>query len=489
MRTLRLLTILCCLVCLAACSSDDDGLTTDPQDDGRIKFEMGFAGDNGTKVATDPAFNSTWQDGDEIGIFAVKAGETLQASGNSIHNMKVTYDGTKWDGAYWPNDENKNENLDFYAYYPYDAAMTNPTSYTFRVNADQRIEANYNKSDLLLSKAVNQSKGTTVQLTFSHALSLVQVEFENGGLGARIDDMAKVYLRGIGTSSAFNLSTGTVTANTGEAIANILMTKVDGMTNTYRVLVPAQTISAQSSMIEVVRGDKLVYATNVTLQQNNVAKYKITLQAPALDPAHIYAVGDAYPYLGLAEGVVYEISNGGVNGKIVSLDRGENMQWGSGIVSGIADIDNGRVNLKTCQDINTNFSNYPSFAWVHAKNNTGTTYQAGISGVWYLPSKNELKVLYANMSGKKYEDISGWGDLSPMPESNTQACKDARTSFNAKIVDVGGDVLYNGTDALWLWSSSEHDKDASWCLSFDNNGTPFYPPKSNSFYVRAIMTF
>ena len=42
-----------------------------------------------------------------------------------------------------------------------------------------------------------------------------------------------------------------------------------------------------------------------------------------LDPAHAYAVGDAYPYLGAPIGVVINIINSGVNGTIISLDQGQ----------------------------------------------------------------------------------------------------------------------------------------------------------------------
>lgn len=85
-----------------------------------IHFSIGFA--PMTRVNTDLAFDCSWEKGDEIGIFAVKAGEPLKKLGNYIHNARLFYDGEQWNYAQekflmWPEDVNE---LTFYAYYPYD---------------------------------------------------------------------------------------------------------------------------------------------------------------------------------------------------------------------------------------------------------------------------------------------------------------------------------------------------------------------------------
>ena len=104
---------------LAACHQDET--TNRPPEtlsDHAIRFEIGFAPTTRTETGAD--FKTTWTSGDRIGLFAAPAGEPLQSTGNPIHNVALTFDGTQWSGeAFWPEEC---ETLDFYAYYPYDEA-------------------------------------------------------------------------------------------------------------------------------------------------------------------------------------------------------------------------------------------------------------------------------------------------------------------------------------------------------------------------------
>lgn len=129
------------------------------------------------------------EDGDEIGVFAVASGTALSAtaSGNYIHNAKLTYNGSSWTQAeplYWPRTAENITALDFYAYYPYNASVADPTAIAFSVKADQggttSGKSNYDLSDLLTAKSTCNAKGSAVQLTFSHALAMVQVAIPGG---------------------------------------------------------------------------------------------------------------------------------------------------------------------------------------------------------------------------------------------------------------------------------------------------------------------
>ena len=181
-------------VLLTACGKEETIGPDGPQTpgEGEIRFEIGFAPMDGasqtdphTRVATDTQFNSTWEDGDAIGIFAVQHGKELAASGNFIHNVKLTYTGNSWtasEGIYWPKDGTK---YDFYAYYPYSDAATDPKKIAFSVPVDQ-CEATtgkpaYNRNDLLMAKNDNNGAGfgrndRAVSLSFKHALAMVQVK-------------------------------------------------------------------------------------------------------------------------------------------------------------------------------------------------------------------------------------------------------------------------------------------------------------------------
>lgn len=200
---------------LTACSNDDlapdnTGGNT-PDEEGKIVFDISFAPTDAdgpqsltdatgpqTHVATsiDGQFKSTWEEGDELGVFAMLVNPnnpvvTLEQSGNPLHNVKLTYTSGKWVGdAWWPTfaDFSANNRMCFFAYYPYDAAATDPTAFAFAVKTDQSNatgeKSNYNLSDLLITNtdANGNKRGETVKLTFHHALSLVQVNVPVGTL-------------------------------------------------------------------------------------------------------------------------------------------------------------------------------------------------------------------------------------------------------------------------------------------------------------------
>ncbi|MDL2320666.1 fimbrillin family protein [Alistipes sp. OttesenSCG-928-B03] len=79
----------------------------------------------GTRAVTGDDLKTRFEDGDMIGVFAVKhaVGEhpEIAATGNYMHNVAMTYDAAndEWTMAetcYYPID---GQMLDFYAYYPY----------------------------------------------------------------------------------------------------------------------------------------------------------------------------------------------------------------------------------------------------------------------------------------------------------------------------------------------------------------------------------
>lgn len=262
---------------LASCSREEmdggQGSWPDTQD-GAIRFEIGFAPQAEavqtaphTRVATDTLFSSTWEEGDQIGVYAVEHGEQLAASGNYIHNVKLTYSSGSWMAAEtmaWPADGTK---LDFYAYYPYDAEATDPTAITFNVASDQNASTggkpNYNRSNLLMAKADNAGRGyalgNTVTLGFKHALAMVQIK-----TGANMGHIKVVRLNGCFTETTLDLSTQATTAASSARPQRVTMYACpnDGGawgTFAYRALVPVQTIDAGTAMFRFESGSSYFY--------------------------------------------------------------------------------------------------------------------------------------------------------------------------------------------------------------------------------------
>ena len=266
------------LFIMSCANNDIAGIDNDISTRGDyIHFEINFAGGGSAvpqlRAATDAEFNSTWEDGDAVGIFAVRrtSGDTGSLSAiaaeNYYNNAKLTYsaDDDEWttiEGLYFPQN---GDVLDFYAYYPYDASATDPTSIVFNASTDQHLQtggkSNYNLSDFMIAKSDNSGNGYSksagvVSLTFSHALAMVQVKMDNSN-GAVDPYKQFAILQGVKTKAIFDLggSGATVLATENNDATDIKMYRLEQpgdanyMTDfTYRALVPEQTIAAGSKL-------------------------------------------------------------------------------------------------------------------------------------------------------------------------------------------------------------------------------------------------
>lgn len=289
----KYLSLLLISVLLLACSNDegwDNQSTPNPPNDESIHFNVNFQGEGnrGLRVSTDKNFNSTWQTGDQIGLYVVVNGQSLQASGNYADNIKLTRqsDGS-WDTdsgvtLYYPNN---GDNLDFYAYYPYNTTMSNPASIIFNIQANQSQESDYNQSDLLLANNTNIPKSNNaVQLDFGHAMSMIQVEAKRKASVPQFDNSLTVTLKNALPQYTFNLS-GIGTPSTGGTSSDIVMYKITdaGSNYIYRALVPAQTLGANAKIVfeQTTPGQKIKMTSydiaNTTLSSGATQKYEITL--------------------------------------------------------------------------------------------------------------------------------------------------------------------------------------------------------------------
>lgn len=159
----------------------------------------------------------------------------------------------------------------------------------------------------------------------------------------------------------------------------------------------------------------------------------------------VYQVGDYYNRDG-KQGVVFEVWDNGRHGKIISLDQTKT-QW---------DLRNEKVRDRTYADsksdgkANTDTimsrsdsKNFDAFEWCRAKGEE-----------WYLPSKDELRVVYDNKS-----------------------------KINATLTKLKRVELDD-----WYWSSTEYK--GFWARRVDmSEGYADYGNKSNYYYVRAVSAF
>ena len=246
----------------------------------------------------------------------------------------------------------------------------------------------------------------------------------------------------------------------------------------------------------------------------------ILLSANCKTGAEVYKIGDYYPDPNVkfsAQGVV---SNGskpigivfwidpsssqddgitGTSGMIVSLSEentdGKGVGWDDGWDVNIhhteaTNIYNGAVNMSTVANYitknNKSWINFPAFDWVVTKMNEQTTYD-GTRDRWYLPARNELKMLFAGVSGKIFENITGWLDGTDMPGYDDNDSIEARNNFNNALAEAGGVILETENEPFY-WSSNEDYDIIAWYIDFFNGYTA-HDVKLIQCRVRAISTF
>ena len=160
-----------------------------------------------------------------------------------------------------------------------------------------------------------------------------------------------------------------------------------------------------------------------------------------------YSVGDYYDD-GKRQGVVFAVSKDGRHGKIVSLDQVEK-RWCSYnkydmlIVVGASSPKNGKSNTDKVM-ARADSENYPAFQWCRAKGDE-----------WYLPSLEELELLY------KVKD------------------KVNKTLIDKSMKELSGRY----------WSSMEISEISAWLVPMSDGGDTFNDYKFANLYVRAVSAF
>ena len=169
-----------------------------------------------------------------------------------------------------------------------------------------------------------------------------------------------------------------------------------------------------------------------------------------------YKVGDYYNENG-KEGVVFEVDETGLHGKIVGMKQSkEDLRWctkeefARKIVIGATDDNDGMTNMQTIMQIPDWQAKFPAFVWCAAQGDG-----------WYLPAINELKKFTLDAS--------------------------VHDAVNNTLMQKCGDLLFNIGENQWYWSSSETRR--SFANLVGMNLGVCQSIKHYYFYVRAVSTF
>lgn len=179
-----------------------------------------------------------------------------------------------------------------------------------------------------------------------------------------------------------------------------------------------------------------------------------------------YTVGDLYNEKGI-RGIVFEMN--GTHGKIVSLTEARNVQWCTGnIFIHATNQSDGWANMAAVRKMPDWKTDFPIFGWCDGL----------LGGEWYIPSIEEQKLIYANLTAinQTLSTIQGASIIS------------LRYSDHVKMEQPGKKVKNHEDFTIRYWTSTEaDDKNAYSRFGGDQNYQS--KPKQQTNYARAIRKF
>lgn len=199
---------------------------------------------------------SAFEQEDRIGVFMNVEGEPLEASGNSLNNELLEFDGSAWNAErdlFWDAGR-----FDVYAYYPYDDDMRVVDDYPFSVSLNQNaVEEGmgmdgYEASDFLWANTRGvEASMEPVRLSFRHRMSKLIVRLVPGeDYEGDIPDDARVLVHNTVPDATIDLSVGLVTKDNYAATKTIEAKRVDR--GYYTAIVVPQRLMNQVPLVEIV---------------------------------------------------------------------------------------------------------------------------------------------------------------------------------------------------------------------------------------------
>ncbi len=252
MKTIVKLAAAMALMSLAACNKDDVNTPAPaPEVAGvEVQFDMQLGAMSRTVTSESGELRLVdWRNADAVGIFVNETGEANQ----------YVYDGS-WKGA--SEDDviyvETGKNYKFHSYYPYnESVVAEGLSLKATVAADQNTvvagsNTGYDLSDVLIASTdeIDGESASNVTMNFSHIFSMVEVIVTGNQVTAA---PAEVKLCNVKSSATVDLAAGTVALDAASSASEIIMYSAGNTADgwLYRAIVPAQTIAADSVILEV----------------------------------------------------------------------------------------------------------------------------------------------------------------------------------------------------------------------------------------------
>ena len=268
----------------ASCSQDDTTGSASPRNISVNVSDIGLLnGATGTR-ATTSGVTTTFDNGDEIGIYAVSNGQVV----DGYDNLKLTKTADGWDG--FPTNATFANDTKFYAYYPYTASpsFTAEDTFTALINAWNPASAqSYTLGDLMTtptpaSLTVVDDLTATISLQLSHAMSMIEVTVKNGNtITYKFSNEGMTdYTVTTGSSApSFTLGNTTITS-VGQTCSN-----------TYRLLINP---SSKQTLYITVDGKNYTPKEALSLKAGNYYTMSVGEGGGTTEQTHTLQVGDYY---------------------------------------------------------------------------------------------------------------------------------------------------------------------------------------------------
>ena len=234
-----------------ACSQDEAELQQSSYNKGNVislAYQLAQ-----TRAASDPQ-TSALSTSNKVGVFVTSGSTTITNGNNNEHSVGAAGVLTTSNTMNYPTEDGAKVNI--YAYAPYASGMALSSDNNFSVSTDQSAESGYLASDLIYAKATPTDQ-KTVNLAFAHKLSRIVLTLQTDE-GTSLTD-ATIKIVGTKPSTVFTLTDGSIGTATGTAaditIGSGISVGASSSTTLYGVIVP-QTISANTTLIEVTAGGK-----------------------------------------------------------------------------------------------------------------------------------------------------------------------------------------------------------------------------------------
>lgn len=259
-----LLAFASCGIAFSCSEKEDDLLFVDTS--GSVSFTASM---KTLARATDTGF----EEGDKIGVYAVKLQEgtsaSLLPSGNYAENIPYTYES----GIFVNKDgiiHSEDAEFLYFAIYPYTTGCG--STFQFQVKENQHEAGQYTLSDLCTAVS-EATKEKEVNLLFSHRLSHIIVNLEGEALGT---GNPSVKLNEVSIGCSVDLNANTYTADDTHSTVYL----ADNGTNSFKAIVVPQTIEKEDTFLTVTLNNKeyiLKAATDIHLASGKQHVFNLTI--------------------------------------------------------------------------------------------------------------------------------------------------------------------------------------------------------------------